>query len=164
MKFMIVKLVMLSIVITLTGCKATPPYAPVEITKVVNTPSQDKKELFKKTRQWFSHYFVSGESVIDYEDQESGTIIGNGIANIGTDPFGLIAYKIKYNIRIDTKDGKFRALTKVLGHMNTDSNSTYDVRYVPADRIALAEGHVNKIVQDIESYINNKKLNDNSSW
>ena len=89
----------LSITLVLTGC-ATTEYKAVEIESIVNVPNQDQKSLFKKTRQWFSQYFVSGESVIDYEDQESGTIIGNGIASNGTDSFGLISYGFKYNIRI----------------------------------------------------------------
>ena len=156
-------LVAATIVLLLTGCAMT-EYKPVEITSVVNVPDQEQKELFKRTRQWFSQYFVSGESVIDYEDIESGTIIGNGMANIGTDTFGLITYKIKYNIRIDTKDNKFRALTKILEHINTDSQRTYSAAYITEERIADAEKHVNEIVKSIEEYVTDQKVDSNSDW
>ncbi len=147
----------LSITLVLTGC-ATTEYKAVEIESIVNVPNQDQKSLFKKTRQWFSQYFVSGESVIDYEDQESGTIIGNGIASNGTDSFGLISYGFKYNIRIDTKDNKFRALTKIIEHTNTDSKSTYVTTYITPERQAKAEAQVEEIVKNIENYVTNKKL------
>lgn len=153
----------LAVSLSLAGC-ATTEYKAVEVTSVVNVPNQDQKALFKKTRQWFSQYFVSGESVVDYEDPESGTIIGNGIANIGSDPFGIIQYKIKYNVRIDTKDNKFRALTKIIEHTNTDSKSTYTVSYVSKERIADAEKQVNEIVKDIETYVTNKKLDNKANW
>tara|TARA_R110002049_G_C9172598_1_gene562118 strand:+ start:8009 stop:8497 length:489 start_codon:yes stop_codon:yes gene_type:complete len=152
-----------TLLLLLTGCAMT-EYKPVEITSVVNVPDQDQKELFKKTRQWFSQYFVSGESVIDYEDIESGTIIGNGIAKIGTDTFGLIDYKIKYNIRIDTKDNKFRALTKIVEHINNDGQRIYSVGYVDKERIADAEKHVNEIVKNIEEYVTNQKIDAKSDW
>ncbi|MFC1751194.1 DUF4468 domain-containing protein [Pseudomonadota bacterium] len=153
----------LACVLTIAGC-ATQQFKPVETTNVVNVPSQGQKEIYNKARQWFSQYFVSGKSVVDYENQEEGTIIGNGIANIGSDPFGLIQYKIKYNIRIDTKEGKFRALTKINEHTNTDSKSTYSVSYVSKEREADAINHVNTIVADIESYLNDKKLDSKSEW
>ena len=147
----------------LAGCTVT-EYKPVEVTTVVDVPNQNQKILYRKTRQWFSQYFVSGESVIDYEDPEAGTIIGNGITNIGSDPFGLIQYDIEYNVRIDTKDNKFRALTKIIKHTNNDGKSTYTVRNVSSGRLADAETKVIEIVSEIEEYVNNKKLDASSDW
>jgi hypothetical protein len=146
-----------------SGC-AMKQYKPVEVESVVNIPSLDQKVIYNKARQWFSQYFVSGKSVVDYENPEEGTIIGNGVANIGSDPFGMIQYNIKYNVRIDTKDGKFRALTKINEHTNTDSSSTYTVSYIGNERSNDAINHVAKIVSDIESYVNNKKLDTSSEW
>jgi len=152
-----------TLLLLLAGC-AMQEYKPVEISSVVNVPDQEQKELFKKTRQWFSEYFVSGESVVDYEDIESGTIIGNGIATIGTDTFGLITYKIKYKIRIDTKDNKFRATTTIIEHTNTDSQKTYSTAYITKERIADAEKHVNSIIKSIEKYVADKKIDSKSDW
>jgi hypothetical protein len=153
----------LTVSIMITGCANT-EYKPVEVTSVINIPNQSKGDLFKKTRQWFSQYFVSGETAVDYEDAESGVIIGNGIANIGHDTFGVVVRKFKYNIRIDTKDNKFRALTTIIEHTNTDSRQTYVARAVSPDRIAEAEKHVIEIVNDIEAYITNKKIDNKADW
>jgi len=136
----------------------------VETTEVVEVQNQNQKEIYAKARQWFSQYFVSGKSVVDYEDPETGTIIGNGIAQIGTDPFGLIKYNIEYNIRIDTKDGKFRVVTKIIKHTNTDTNGTYDVNYLSKDRESLAVQHVSKIVSDINKYVIDPKIDNKSNW
>lgn len=152
-----------SVVLLFMGC-VTQPYKPIETTNIVEIPNQDQQTIYNKTRQWFSQYFVSGKSVVDYENPEAGTIIGNGVANVGSDPFGLIQYEIKYNIRIDTKDGKFRALTKIIEHTNTDSKSTYTVSNVSKAREAAAVEHVSKIVSDIENYVTDKKIDTKSDW
>jgi hypothetical protein len=143
------------------GC-AMHAYVPVETTEVVSIEGKNQRELYNKTRQWFSQYFVSGESVIDYEDPSTGTIIGNGVAGIGTDPLGLIRYRIHYNIRIDTKDGKFRVVTKIIKHTNTDSTSTYNVGHITEERNKKALAHVATLVEDIKKYVTDAKLD--SSW
>ena len=148
------KTLALSVVIAcLSACQSTTPYTPTTVTNVVEV-NQTQKELYDKSRQWFSEYFVSGESVIDYEDPSTGTIIGNGIANIGTDTFGIIKYGINYSIRVDTKDGKFKTEYKIVKHTNSDStNGTYDVVNVSQERINLAKQEVEKITASLDDYI-----------
>ena len=150
------------LVFGLGGCVTTQPYVPQEIVKVVEIPGKSKDEIFTKSRQWFSQYFVSGESVVDYENQEAGTIIGNGIAENGRDPFGLVAYDFHYNMRIDIKDEKFRATTSITKHTNTDSKSTYDTSYVDDERKRKAEAKVSSVVEDLKNYIQSDKVN--SDW
>lgn len=157
------KALIFALVLLATGC-VTQQYKPVETSNIVQVPNQNQKAIYDKTRQWFSQYFVSGKSVVDYENPETGTIIGNGIASIGSDAFGIIQYKIKYNVRIDTKDGKFRALTTINEHTNTDSSSTYTVNNVSKDREKDAINHVNKIISDIKDYVTNKKHDSKSDW
>src|SRR3954469_20214384 len=142
-------LLVATLVFLAAGC-ATQPVVPTEITEVVDLPGQKQRDIYNKTRQWFSQYFVSGKSVVDYESPEAGTIIGNGIADIGTDPVGIIKYQIHYNIRVDVKDEKLRAITKVNKHTNTDSSHTYDVGYITDDRSAKAKAQVSAIVADIK--------------
>lgn len=164
MKKSILKTALLACALTVfSGCQTT-QYKPVEVTDVVNVQNQSQEEIYNKTRQWFSQYFVSGESVVDYEDPKTGTIIGNGIAENGTDMMGIIRYSFKYNIRIDTKEGKFRAITKIVEHTNTDSKSTYATSYVTDERSAAAELKVKEIVSNIKSYVTSKKHDSNSSW
>jgi hypothetical protein len=145
------------------GC-ATKPFVPTESSSVVDVSGISQKQLFERTRQWFSQYFVSGKSVVDYENREIGTIIGNGIAEIGSDPIGIIKYRIHYNIKIETKDGKFRATTTTLKHTNTDTSSTYDVNQISPDREEMAAAHIGKIVANIRAYVVNQGGSGKSDW
>jgi Domain of unknown function (DUF4468) with TBP-like fold len=155
------KFALLATLVLVASC-ATQPYVPIETTEVVNLPGQKQRDIYNKTRQWFSQYFVSGKSVVDYENAEAGTIIGNGVANIGRDPLGLIAYDIHYNVRIDMKDEKLRAVTRIIKHTNTDHKSTYDVSYSSEERDAKAKAHISMIVADIKKYVSDRK--DDTKW
>ena len=75
------------------GC-AMQPFVPTEATEVVDFPGQKQRDIYNKTRQWFSQYFVSGKSVVDYEnpatlqlvlESESVAVIGKPVR-----PFGLL--------------------------------------------------------------------------
>ncbi|MCP4700485.1 MAG: DUF4468 domain-containing protein [Gammaproteobacteria bacterium] len=151
-----------TLVAALSGCVSMKTFQPTEITEVVDLPGKSKTEIFRSARQWFSQYFVSGESVVDYENEETGTIIGNGIADAGNDAFGIISYEIHYNIRIDVKDGKLRAATKVIKHTNTDTEKTYVVHYLSAEREQAAEQQVKRIVSEMKAYILSSKTE--SDW
>lgn len=147
--------ILVSFISLLFGCATQQKFESTEIKQVVEVGNKDKETIFNSARQWFSEYFVSGKSVVDYEDKKEGVIIGNGIATIGTGPLGLIEYKIKYQVRVDTKDSKFRASTKVIEHMNSDTKSTYSVYSVSTERANNAEAHVKKIISELESYVSN---------
>jgi hypothetical protein len=150
-------------VITLGGCVATSPYVPIEQTNLVEIEGLTQKQLYDNARQWFSQYFVSGESVVDYEDPSTGTIIGNGIADNGTDMLGVIPYKFRYNIRVDTKDGKLRVVTKIIEHyMVSDGNKKKVFAYVNDELKQKAKVTIDKVVNNLESYI--QKTQSNDDW
>jgi len=140
------------ITIAISGC-AMKGHVPVPIADVRNAPNLSKEQIYNRARQWFSEYFVSGKSVVDYEDKATGTIIGNGVAENGSS-LGIVAYSFRYTLRIDTKDGRFKTTTTVVKHMNTDSDhGTYDANYVSEDRENTAKAKVKSIVDSLHSYI-----------
>ncbi len=139
----------------LAAC-AMQPIEKKEITRVIEVPNQTQSELFSKSRQWFSETFVSGESVVDYEDKEVGTIIGNGRSSIGRDSMGLIEFRIQYKLRVDTKDGKVRVAADIEKHTNTDSTSTYQVNHTNPRRVAMTEAHINALLVSLEQYLTNQ--------
>lgn len=151
---------LLSFIFIFSGCVPTKPFQPTEIHDVREISGLTKGQIYSKARQWFSQYFVSGESVIDYENSDEAIIIGNGIANIGTS--FLILESIKYNIKIEAKDGKFRASTTIIEHRNTDSNNTYNASYgVGEERMNNGNKKIAEIVSSLESYI---KATNKSEW
>jgi len=147
----------------IVGC-ATVAIVHEEKVSIVEVSGQSQDEIFNKTRQWFSDYFVSGKSVVDYEDHKTGVIIGKGIANYGSDTFGIITYSVDYTIRIDTKDGKFKVTTKIIKHTNTDLNQTYPVFvFYDNERETSAVAHLDKLVNDIRAYVMTPKSK-KSNW
>ena len=137
-------------------------YSPVQRAEVISAPNQSQKALYNKSRQWFSEYFVSGKSVVDYEDAQAGTIIGNGFAKIGSDPFGIIQYNINYSIRVDTKDGRLKVTTNVIKHSNTDSQQpTYDVSIVPQSRKDMANQHISSVIENLKGYVASRRTPSN---
>lgn len=137
----------------LSGCQSTSPYVPSVVSSVVEV-EKNKTEIYNRTRQWFSEYFVSGESVIDYEDASAGTIIGKGIATIGSGPFGMIDERINFTLRVDTKDNKFKTEYTINKHTNYDStNGVYDVVNVNEERKQNAKKKVESITSDLKSYV-----------
>ncbi|RZQ55443.1 hypothetical protein CWI82_08645 [Pseudidiomarina tainanensis] len=146
--------------LTVAGCQSTEPYQPAVVTNVVEV-SASQQEIYTKARQWFSEYFVSGESVIDYEDAESGTIIGNGITTIGVEePFGLVAFKVDFTMRVDTKDGKFKAEYKINKHLNVGSGQSVEMYSVTEERKAKAKKAVEAITADLRQYIDSAPSSD----
>jgi len=146
------------------GC-ATQKSTPVEVVQVVQMGDLSTNDLYNRARQWFSEYFVSGESVVDYEDRDAGTIIGNGLGQIGTYAFGLGQEYIRYNLRIDVREGRIRVSTNILEHINRDHEmGSYTVEYLTEDRILLAEAHVNEIVRNLQTYIESHDAPANDNW
>ncbi len=166
--FMITQTIRLLLAVSMGMCLsqcAMPQYTPLETTKVVTVSGVNQKEVFNRCRQWFSEYFVSGESVVDYEDAQVGTVIGKGVGKIGSDPLGIIAYHIRYTIRIDTKDGRMKITTKILNHTNNDGQrAPYDVNYIPQSRNDKAVRHMAEIVSEIERYVTTTRGDSSSSW
>jgi len=99
----------LILVFSLASCASfeqTPPALLAEpLTYVYEFPSEEKSELFNKSRLWVAETYNSAEAVMTFEDQESGTIKGTGV---GAAVWSMYERKFKYNISIDVRDGKTR--------------------------------------------------------
>lgn len=106
----------LAITTALTGC-TTMQYAPVSesdrtITSIIEAKGLRKERIFTGTRIWIAENFKSAKQVIEYENKEDGTIIGNGMINYpcqgGMDCLVKADWKVPFTMRVDTKDEKFR--------------------------------------------------------
>ena len=157
-------LIPLSVVTLLLSSCAIQQHIPTEKAQILQVSGQSQGQIYNKSRQWFSSYFVSGESVIDYEDPGSGTIIGKGIANVGGDALGIIQNKIHYTLRVDTKSGRMRVTTKIIKHTNTDSQRTYDVSHVSPTRVTKADQHLQGVVRNLENYVKSKSGSSSTNW
>lgn len=82
------------------------------IEKVFEAPGYSKEQIFNGAKIWISENFRSAKAVLEYENKEAGTIIGNGIIPYPHGGFfeaiAKEGWEVPFTMRVDTKDQKFR--------------------------------------------------------
>jgi len=81
------------------------------IKKILDAPGYSKEQIFDGAKIWISENFRSAKAVLEYENKETGTIIGNGIIPYpcqGWKCVGTGDWKVSFTMRVDIKDQKFR--------------------------------------------------------
>lgn len=105
-----------SITAILTGCVSM-QYEPISendrtITSITEAKGLPKEKIYTGAKIWIAENFKSAKQVIEYENKEDGTIIGNGVVNYpcqgGMDCIVKADWKVPFTMRVDTKDEKFR--------------------------------------------------------
>ncbi|GAB60752.1 DUF4468 domain-containing protein [Rheinheimera nanhaiensis] len=143
------------LLIFLQACASTSfvEYKPIEINEVIPVQNKNKTEIYTKARQWFTNYFISGESVIDYEDKESGTIIGKGAADNGY--VNIVSRsRISYKIKVDTKDNKVRISVSLLNYDISINGDPYTKsNLITAENELTAKNTIEKTLADLKKYI-----------
>lgn len=84
--------------------------------QVIEAPDKTAEQLYVNLNYWFTSTFVSGESVIELNDKESGVIIAKGfVKDIAIHGAGMNKYHVNLTpiIRTDIKDGKVRVIYTV---------------------------------------------------
>lgn len=107
------KVVILFFVLSMSGFAnaAKEPLADIESVHVVD--GIEKQKIYTASKMWIADQFKSAQDVIQFDDKESGTIIAKGIAEFPCTGMWCLAMKdywLRFTIRIDTKDGKFKTL------------------------------------------------------
>lgn len=76
--------------------------------RIIETTGKTKSENYSNALVFFSENYISGESVIDMQDEVEGVIIGKGI---------LVGQWVDTHIqlRVDVKDGMARAILREFG-------------------------------------------------
>jgi len=83
---------------------------PIE--QVFEAPGYEKSQIYDAAKVWIAENFRSAKAVMEYDNKEEGTLIGNGlIAYPCKGAFDCLAkpdWKVRFTMRVDTKDGRFR--------------------------------------------------------
>lgn len=86
----------------------------IRFEEVVQVPGADANELYLRARTWFVDYFKQSDEVIEFEDKESGKIMGKGahkfVITKKTDLGGTFSYdrRLMYTITVMFRDGRYR--------------------------------------------------------
>lgn len=131
--------------------QAENPEKPVEV--IFEVPGVSKDDLFTRSKTWIAETFVSGKSVLDSAERESGTIIAKGYIKKPCDGFlNCMATgnnKIGFTMRIDTKDGKVRTTYSnfTVFHPGTTGSVVGNV-YTPGTDPSETPIHVQGVLDD----------------
>lgn len=134
---------------------------PIE--NVYDLSTLTKQQIYTGARTWFAENFVSAQDVIQMDDKEAGTIVGNGMVDYKCKGFGdCLLYPsafIKFTIRIDTKDAKMRT-----SYSNVD---IYDPKTGTAPLTAKQVANIENQLVELSNQLANKvKTNQtvSSNW
>lgn len=162
------KFILLTVAIILAGCAGAMPVKFEDMTyqKVIELQGKTKDQIFEKSKQWIASTFKSAKAVIEYENKQEGTIIGNGsmdrpISSINIQSGSLITY----NMREDIKDNKvrltFEKFTAIVPPNYNNIYSTpggiYDIRQADLDGM---RGNFDAMSENLKQYI----LSNNNQW
>ena len=94
----------------LFGCMPTliPPDSTT-VQRVIEVPGIQKDVIYERSRIWIAKTFRSSKAVIEYENKETGVIIGNGIIHYTlTAGFSSAEVPVRFTMKEDIKDGRIR--------------------------------------------------------
>ncbi|MCP3943533.1 MAG: DUF4468 domain-containing protein [Desulfobacteraceae bacterium] len=108
-----IKQFFLFISLFLVGCAGLQPVTDTNriFQRVIQAPGYSKEQIFNGTKIWIAENFNSAKAVIEYENKDDWTIIGNGIIPYPCTGFDCVAkmnWKVPFTMRVDIKDQKFR--------------------------------------------------------
>ncbi|MBK9293582.1 MAG: DUF4468 domain-containing protein [Oligoflexia bacterium] len=133
-----------------------------EFSKVHEIPKLKKDQIYEKARQWFSESFVSGKEVVDYGNKEEGTIIGNGEAKTGM--AFIVEQWVKFRLRVDIKDGRYKTTVKFIERFQKDTNGQYNTPNVSKARNKEEIETLEKMIDDLKKYIASEESPKKDNW
>ena len=87
------------------------PESELTIQKVFEVPSFSEDQIYNQIKIWVAQNFQSAKAVIEHDDKQGGTLIGNGIIKYPCKGLGCVAkgdWKVHFTMRVDVKNEKFR--------------------------------------------------------
>lgn len=118
------------------------------IVQVYEAPGFTKDQLFTASRMWIAQNFKSADAVIEYENKDEGTIIGNG--NMAYPCGGAFAcmvkadWRVPFTMKVETKDGRIR-LTFTNIHLAWPASFNSGIRTNAHDGPVNQRGDLDKI-------------------
>jgi len=101
------------------GCAGMEARPAQDLEKIVEMPGFTKNQIFDQTKIYIAENFKSAKAVLEYENKETGTIIGNGIIKFptagGMESLALNDWKTAFKMRVDIKEERFRCTFSNIG-------------------------------------------------
>ncbi|BCI62242.1 DUF4468 domain-containing protein [Coprobacter secundus] len=126
-------------------CFSSHSQEKLTFSKVIEAKDVDKTSIYFSLRDWISTYYRDTQEVLQMDDKDAGIIIGKAIFLYSMNRPAYSAYdgKIWYSIKLQVKDGRFKAEMSNFVHENEKGNA-------PACNLGLittAENYTDKGMQ-----------------
>lgn len=135
----------------LTSCMVTQlPTEQTTLEKVIEVPGVSQNDLYVRANTWFVRTFNSAESVIEFQDKESGKIAGKYIVGYN---YLLTEYLGKQTITVDVKEGKARIRIE---NPMVRQRTGMGAKYSPVNKAHLdkLKPKWNELIADFEKGVN----------
>jgi len=140
-----------------------------EYVEVVELPNMAKKQIFDSSKIWIAKSFKSANSVIQYEDAATGTIIGKGNMQFPCQgAWSCMARKddlLVFTIKVDTKDNKARiSFNDMSLKINTKGTTKFvaagqEFQTVPEKDNEVIQAGLKSVVKDFKNGIQTESSN-----
>jgi hypothetical protein len=95
------------------GCAGMRPVAETDRTfeGIFEAPGATKDQIYSATKMWIAENFRSAKAVIEYDNKDDGTLIGNGIIPYSCSGMGCLGRsksRVPFTMRVDADEGRFR--------------------------------------------------------
>lgn len=121
------------------------------LSEVIQTEGLNKSDIYAALRGWVATSFNSAQDVIQMDDKDAGIIICSALFNYNYGKMMYAAYEgvVKYTLKLQVKDGRFKAEISNVIHQNNPGNAAK----CNLGLITVAEEYTNKGMQ--KKYDNN---------
>jgi hypothetical protein len=121
-----------------------------DYSKNISLAGLSKNQIYEKSRQWITYYFISGKDVRDYENPSEGKIIAKGGIQISTWYFDAIW------VVIDIKAEKGISKIKITPAQMMQKGVLYPIRdtpdYYPSTNETF-QNALNKTISDYQEFM-----------
>lgn len=119
--------------------------------EVIPVENLNKADIYAALRGWVATSFNSAQDVIQMDDKDAGIIICSALFEYRYGKIMYAAYEgvVKYTLKLQVKDGRFKAEISNVIHQNNPGNAPM----CNLGLITVAEEHTNKGMQ--KKYDNN---------
>lgn len=96
----------------ISGCVSQPiKETDREFERIIEIPNTSSDVIYERSKMWIAENFVSSKAVLEYDNRETGRLIGNGRMDYpcsGLSCMGKTNWDVKFTMKVDSKDSKLR--------------------------------------------------------
>ncbi|MCX6141996.1 MAG: DUF4468 domain-containing protein [Ignavibacteriales bacterium] len=143
----------------LAGCAGSREATKEEMNHefILSLPGVQKQQAYEMTLKWLANTFRSAKAVVEYQNKENGSIIGNGMSRMKVEAAISIEVEIAFTMNIDIRDEKVRIRFVNLEYIPAGATARQPFRDIVAYHHP-AHHKFSEIVESLSQFIQKKDV------